>query len=503
MSFYKIANKEHRYIVISIALIAIVISAPLLGATSFTDVSKVAGVDHKAPSFGVSWGDFNGDGWPDIWVGNHYQKPSLFLNQGNGLFVDIIDKVWSGNPTADAHGVAWADMDNDGDQDLIEQVGGGSGVGRGPNHLYINDQGNLQEAAIRLGVDQPLGRGRTPLWLDADLDGRLDLVLMTAKRPDGNAPSSIYSQSNNKFFEANDKFNFRDPNRSSSDKLSDLFYNIVNLRFGLPTILYGNLRLATLSDFTGNGEMELISFAPMRINTIGQRPFDDVTYDFTFPKIKDIQDVAIADFNGDLKPDIYLTRSSGAADINVIDNEIHAQLRNKNAKSISFIKFRSTGDLQFLIGPHGIMPREIYLGGKRNSSGKRNITVSPKDAQTIQAESADLAKVLISYNPKNDIWLLKSQVKELRVIIISKTSIELVDVNGATDDTGAMKDKLLINQSMKFVSRAMGDSVEKPNACNSVVAEDFDNDMDIDIYLVCSRPSGNIPNIYLDNQGGR
>ncbi len=82
-------------------------------------------MSQQAPSFGASWGDFNNDGWPDIWVGNHYLNPSLFLNQKDGTFNNIINKVWDGNARADAHGAAWADIDNDGDQDLIEQVGGG------------------------------------------------------------------------------------------------------------------------------------------------------------------------------------------------------------------------------------------------------------------------------------------------------------------------------------------------------------------------------------------
>ncbi len=375
------------------------------------------------------------------------------------------------------------------------------GVGRGPNHLYINDHGKLKEMALQLGVNQPLGRGRTPLWFDGDLDGLLDLVLMTAKRADGYAPSTIYNQIDNKFIDANEKFNFRDPNRSNLDKLGDVFKNAANFRFGMPHVIYGNLRLATLSDFTGDGVMELVSFAPMRVQEISQVPFNDITYDFKFPQIRDVQDVAIADFNGDLMPDIYLARSRSPADINVVDNEIHAQLNNNASKLNAFIKFRSKGDLQFLIGPHGIQPADIYLGGKSNSSGERNLTISPNDAQAISDGNTDLAKVLIEYEPQSDIWFLKSKIKQLRVIIISKTSIELLKVNGAAVDKGAVADKLLINKGMEFFSKAISNSAGEKNACNSVVAEDFDNDMDIDIYLVCSRPSGNIPNIYLDNQG--
>jgi len=169
--------------------------------------------------------------------------------------------------------------------------------------------------ALELGVDQPLARGRTPLWLDADSDGLLDLVLLNSKRPDGRAPSSIYHQlENNSFVEANDKFAFRDPNRSRMDKFKDLLQNLNNFQLGLPPVIYGNKRFSILSDITGDGIMELISFAPMRINKIKEIPFDDITYDYKLPNVRDVKDVAIADFNGDQNMDMYITRSKEPAD---------------------------------------------------------------------------------------------------------------------------------------------------------------------------------------------
>ena len=241
-------------VLFTFVLILVLVFHTLSAAITFSDVSDHAGVDYKAPSFGASWGDFNGDKWPDIWVGNHYKKPSLFLNQTNGTFKNIIDEVWVGKINADAHGAAWADFDNDGDQDLIEQVGASFGSGEGPNHLYVNSEGKLRDMASKLGVDQPLARGRTPLWFDANSDGLLDLVLLNSKRPDGRAPSSIFQQvGDNSFVNASSKFNFHDPSRSRMDKAKDLLKSLMNLQFGLPPVIYGKKRFSLLTDFTGDG----------------------------------------------------------------------------------------------------------------------------------------------------------------------------------------------------------------------------------------------------------
>ena len=110
------------------------ISAQIL----FENVTASSGIIHSDESFGVSWGDFNSDGWPDIWVSNHGNPSGLYLNQGDGTFTDIAEEVLNAENWADTHGAAWGDFDNDGDQDLIQLVGADSGTGSGPNQLLKN-----------------------------------------------------------------------------------------------------------------------------------------------------------------------------------------------------------------------------------------------------------------------------------------------------------------------------------------------------------------------------
>ncbi len=146
----------------------------------FEEVTNSTGIFYVGTSFGASWGDFNGDTYPDLWVSNHFSFSGiLYLNQGYGTFVDITSQVFLQEPEEDQHGAAWADFDNDGDQDLIQLVGGDRAVGNSPkfaNQMYVNEGGQLEDRASELGIDYHLSSSQAPLWLDFDKDGQLDLI---------------------------------------------------------------------------------------------------------------------------------------------------------------------------------------------------------------------------------------------------------------------------------------------------------------------------------------
>jgi hypothetical protein len=128
-------------------------------------------------SWGVAWGDYDNDGWPDVYYGRHAGlKSSLYHNLGNGTFEDVA-------PTSgiqiklDRHGCAWGDYDADGYLDLMC-----TGGFPGPRTIVLwhNNGGNgtFTDVATAAGIsktDMPdTLSGRSITWLDYDLDGRLD-----------------------------------------------------------------------------------------------------------------------------------------------------------------------------------------------------------------------------------------------------------------------------------------------------------------------------------------
>src|SRR5262245_15057707 len=71
---------------------ALRLAGPRAGAQqiSFSNVSTAAGITKRTVSYGVSWGDVNGDGRPDVFTNNHANRSSIFLNNGAGVFTDAI-----------------------------------------------------------------------------------------------------------------------------------------------------------------------------------------------------------------------------------------------------------------------------------------------------------------------------------------------------------------------------------------------------------------------------
>ncbi|HEY7511649.1 MAG TPA: CRTAC1 family protein, partial [Vicinamibacteria bacterium] len=138
---------------------------------TFTDVTEKAGLMktvHRTHS--AAWADFDGDGWLDVFVGHEETPAALFRNQGDGTFVDVARAAGVARSSF-IKGAAWGDYDGDGAPDLYVSNFAG------PNFLYRNrGDGTFEEKASALGVDKPVMSFPAWFW-DYDEDGRLDLFV--------------------------------------------------------------------------------------------------------------------------------------------------------------------------------------------------------------------------------------------------------------------------------------------------------------------------------------
>jgi hypothetical protein len=89
------------------------------GDGTFTDVAKRAGVENlTGRSLSAAWADFDGDGWPDLYVANDISDNVMYLNLGNGRFRDISHPAWVADYRG-AMGLAVGDWDGDRDMDIF------------------------------------------------------------------------------------------------------------------------------------------------------------------------------------------------------------------------------------------------------------------------------------------------------------------------------------------------------------------------------------------------
>ena len=125
-----------------------------------------------------AWGDFDGDGDADLFVGFNGAPNRLYRNT-SGNFVDVAAQagVADARPT---RAVAWGDYDGDGDPDLL--VGFTAGPG-GVLRLYRNDGGRFTDVTRDAGVTIESGAVRQPAFIDVDGDGDLDLYVAFRDKP--------------------------------------------------------------------------------------------------------------------------------------------------------------------------------------------------------------------------------------------------------------------------------------------------------------------------------
>ena len=141
-----------------------------------TEASGIAAV--AAAGMGVVAGDFDGDGWPDLYVANDGTANNLWLGQGDGSFRDVAllsGTAFNREGQAEAGmGIAAGDYDGDGDDDLLL-----THLALETNTLYRNDRGGAFEDVTivsGLGAASWQSTGFGAAWIDYDNDGRLDLL---------------------------------------------------------------------------------------------------------------------------------------------------------------------------------------------------------------------------------------------------------------------------------------------------------------------------------------
>jgi enediyne biosynthesis protein E4 len=170
---------------------------------TFTDVTEKAGIGNPCYAMGGAVGDYNNDGWPDIYV-TCYGGNVLYRNNGDGSFTDVTKQAGVGDGRWST-GAAFADYDGDGfldlmvtnyvDLDLEHLPAFGSAMtcrfmginvqcgprglkGSGDSLFHNNGDGTFGDVSKKAGVDDPNGYyGLGMIWADFNNTGRPDIYV--------------------------------------------------------------------------------------------------------------------------------------------------------------------------------------------------------------------------------------------------------------------------------------------------------------------------------------
>jgi hypothetical protein len=301
---------------------------------------------------GAAWGDFDRDGWIDLFVVNTVGSISLgdsarrnsparsvlYRNNGDGTFSDVTDRAGIDHRTW-GMGAAWGDYDNDGWLDLVVTAFGGT-------TLFHNEGGRFSDRTRAAGMGARRGFWTGASWGDYDRDGYLDLYITgyvrfarlgaSGKALDYRAeePASLNPSS------------FR-PERNL------LFHNNANGTFTEVAVAAGVTDsagrglAASWTDFDEDGWPDLYVANDVSDNVLyrnrGDGTFADQSHAARVADYRSAMGLAVGDWDGDGDQDLFITHWI-AQENALYDNQLSRLRRAGQADSVPPLQFMDQAD---------------------------------------------------------------------------------------------------------------------------------------------------------------
>jgi hypothetical protein len=450
--------------------------------TTFKDISRSAGTGITRPTYGNPiWGDFDLDDNLDLLMINHGHPPALFRNDGDGSFADI--RPTSGIArNGDRHGAAWGDYDNDGDLDLFITIGADQGktVGSKTDQLYRNEgHGVFTDVTALAGVANSLGRGRSVNWVDFDKDGYLDLFVKNHQTP-------------NVLYRNNGDGTFTDVAVAAgiADAPGDV---------------------SAWTDYDHDGDMDLFITAAAKDQlwrNNGDGTFTEVTTLAGLKEASDGEGVAWGDYNNDGYIDVYIARGYNDIEDSLVWDASHITFSDLESVQEDGLDFIALGDDVvfdlFLTGCHD--PAHVFIGSRRLSPPSIPFVVSAAEAsgQSDYTPGQDLGFFIWKDSDRWHIrWTSNGPTTYFYGRITSSGDVLTVVPFDFTRDTPLVTSTLYRNNGDgTFTDVTSAARVGSRQNNRGVAWGDYDNDGDLDLYVVNSGSiEGNKSNILYRNNG--
>lgn len=186
-------------------------TADCFGRLAFTDITLEAGTGgptekDKLGGHGVMFADVNEDGLPDLYITMIFNDPMpelFFRNLGNNTFANEGAARGVADFDGGSHGGCWADLDNDGDYDLVNGTTWDNPNYPNHNNIFRNDGGGVFVDVTPKCMKERRNETRGVICFDADGDGDLDIFCVTGWMGSGDPEGEL-----NEIYENKGDFNF-------------------------------------------------------------------------------------------------------------------------------------------------------------------------------------------------------------------------------------------------------------------------------------------------------
>ncbi|MCU7848066.1 MAG: CRTAC1 family protein [Candidatus Thiodiazotropha sp. (ex Lucinoma kastoroae)] len=467
-------------IVISIFIIFVQMYAGL-AAGAFTDVSVLVGLednDRKKAFGNPTWVDFNNDGLLDMISSRHRYDMNVYKNTGNGTFENMFES--SGlypTGTWDHHGFAMADYDNDGNMDIFIAEGAFSGSLESANQLWFGDgTGNFRNVTEGSGISQT---GRTGISIDYNNDGYADILKLNLT--DG---SLLLKNNGDGTFE---------------DK---------TLEAGLDDI--GGITTGSSADYDADGDMDLILGGGAGANLYendGQGGFQAI---YKFTGTVALHSMAWGDYDND--GDLDIVFGMGKADYTaglLVEPEALAFAYNVKDE-IGALDFSTTGgDVTFKLGSENFTRANVFIGEAKQNPDTIKFTLSEAVGEPSISSSTENGLFVWKDEDANNWHVRWSSGTRANFTgygeISTSEGTEIFDVTTSYVPMDINRNiELYQNEGNGQFTRVTEEKnlTHIGNHKGAVIWGDYDNDRDLDLYVV---DSGNIKenkeNVLFRNDG--
>lgn len=309
----------------------------------FTSIGPTVGLPLAGAEMrGLSWGDYDGDGWTDLYAGaTNAQEANLLLRNMGGRSFAMAGPVRGLTAAGrSARQSSWVDFDSDGYLDLF------AANRAGPNALYRQDAGTFTRVGAERAGDDPRPTVGA-CWLDYDRDGDLDLFLANQ----AGATDALWRNDGDRFIDVAPELGMDRPGRPDEE---------------------GSVGCA-VGDYDNDGQLDLFvaSYgANVLYRNIGNGRFENVAPTLGLAEYNHAVGAAWGDFDNDGYLDLFVTAYTGKSGQQQPANRLY-----RNLGGIKFANVLPAGSA-LDVADHGVQWIDYDRDGALDLSLTRGYTES-------------------------------------------------------------------------------------------------------------------------------